>query len=195
MNRWDWFCLLIRFYVWCGWECFYVDVLCPYAISRSTELSRQPITLTKKKKDRLMMDENHRTTNGDGITTWCRRATYVILDFSLLQVFVDTQMAQVNSVRADKLTVREASLPVCLSSLCTREGTQVYTDPLMHVFLSCWWIIVHINIYNLWTYSGHTHIEITSDLFSSCSHAPLEVEGGYLHCRACQLFAWMPWFV
>lgn len=149
----------------------------------------------EEKKDRLMMDENHRMTNGDGIITWCRRAPYIVLDFSLLQVFVDTQMAQVNSVRADKLTVREASLPVCLSSLCTREGTQAYTDPLMHVFLSCGWIIVHINIYNLWTYSGHTQIEITSDLFSFCSHAPLEVEGGYLHCRACQLFAWMPWFV
>lgn len=33
-----------------GRECFYVDVLCPYAISRSAELSGQPITLTKKKK-------------------------------------------------------------------------------------------------------------------------------------------------
>lgn len=43
---------------------------------------------------------------------------YVVIDFSLLQGFVDTKMAQVNSVRAvnDELTVREASLPVCLST-------------------------------------------------------------------------------
>lgn len=80
------------------------------------------------------MDENHCTTIGDGITTWCRSASYVVIDFSLLQGFVDTQMAQVNGVRTDERTVREASLPVCLSTLCTREGTQAYTDPLMHVF-------------------------------------------------------------
>ncbi len=56
-----------------------------------------------------MMDENHHTTISDGITTWCRSASYVVIDFSLLLGFVDTQMAQVNGVRADKLTVREAS--------------------------------------------------------------------------------------
>ncbi len=52
---------------------------------------------------------------------------------------------------------------------------------------------IYISIYIICEHTLDTHIEITSDLFSSRSHAPLEVEGGSLHCRACQLFAWMPW--